>query len=61
MYFAEETPAQFVEFNCAELVKWAKIHRDVIARFGPDAIRDRVGRVYAAIVAGHGARGEGLR
>ena len=27
---------------------------DVIARFGPDAIRDRAGRVYAAIVAGHG-------
>ena len=27
---------------------------DVIARCGPDAIRDRAGRVYAAIVAGHG-------
>jgi len=27
---------------------------DVVARFGPDAIRDRAGRVYAAIVAGHG-------
>jgi len=27
---------------------------DVIARFGPDAIRDRAGRMYAAIVAGHG-------
>jgi glycosyltransferase involved in cell wall biosynthesis len=26
---------------------------DVIARFGPDAIRDRAGRVYAAILADH--------
>jgi hypothetical protein len=33
---------------------------DVIARFGPDASRDRAGRVYAAIVADHGARGESL-
>jgi len=33
---------------------------DAIARFGPAAIRDRAGRVYAAIVAGHGARGEGM-
>ena len=29
---------------------------DVIARFGPDAIRDRVGRVYAAIVASQYSR-----
>jgi glycosyltransferase involved in cell wall biosynthesis len=33
---------------------------DAIARFGPAAIRDRAGRVYAAIVAGHGARGQGM-
>jgi hypothetical protein len=33
---------------------------DVIARFGPDAIRDRAGRVYATIVADHNARGESL-
>jgi len=32
---------------------------DAIARFGPDAIRERLGLVYATILADHGARGGG--